>query len=434
MYRFPGYQQLLTCFLVILAVLVEKGRTFSYSHTIRSNPLSPPNLFSRSLVEGMSRRYNGGNTALSASQSSNGRSWNKGINQSTSADDLTIMSSSRVDMQDTTPSFPQSPPSTPLEISSSSPPTRKFFQKGVRSFSLNGILDHPDLNMGRFLVLLASAIYGTNFAVVKLLDDTMPLSISATLRFGLAAAVVSTIVLSRESDDVEPKVHKERNMAFWGGVEIGLWYCIGYIAQAEGLQTVAAGKSAFFNALAVVVVPILDVLFKSKILSKIEIASVLMACVGVGLLELGPEGGLTISSGDVLAFMQTIFFGMGYWRLESESHQHSHNAGRLTVGQLSAVAFGSMVYALTEMGFGHLDISLADKLMEWLGDPFIVGALMWTGLISTALALVSLLGIETMQLQITDAAHVFYFRCVGSYSISRRLLSRLCLQPNLHCS
>ena len=141
--------------------------------------------------------------------------------------------------------------------------------------------------------------------------------------------------------------------------------------------------------MAVVVVPLLDVAFKNKILSKTEGASILLACIGVGLLELGPEGGLTISSGDVLAFMQTIFFGVGYWRLEAESHKHSHNAGRLTVGQLSAVAFGSLIYAFTEIGFGHIDVSLADKVMDWLGDPFIIGALIWTGLVSTALALVS---------------------------------------------
>jgi len=313
-------------------------------------------------------------------------------------DDLTIMSSTRADMQESSgTTFPQSPPSAPLEIS----PRQIMYTPAKRSLSF-GVLDHPNLKMGRFLVLLAACIYGSNFSIVKLLDDTMPLSVSATLRFGLAAAVVSALVLSRESDDVDAMVKKERSMAFWGGVEIGLWYCIGYIAQAEGLQTVAAGKSAFFNALAVVVVPILDVLFKSKVLKKIEVASVLIACLGVGLLELGPEGGLKISSGDVLAFMQTIFFGVGYWRLESESHQHSHQAGRITSGQLSAVAFGSLIYAVTECGFGHLEMSSTSQIMDWFSDPFIIGSLVWAGLISTALALY----LETVALKVVSATEL----------------------------
>ena len=62
------------------------------------------------------------------------------------------------------------------------------------------------------------------------------------LRFSLAAGVVTAFVLGRERDDVDAMVVKERNLAFWSGAEIGLWYSIGYLAQAEGLQTVAAGK------------------------------------------------------------------------------------------------------------------------------------------------------------------------------------------------
>lgn len=107
------------------------------------------------------------------------------------------------------------------------------------------ILDSPSAQTGRLLVLGASAIYGTNFATVKLLDDSMPLSISAALRFGLASSVVSALVIGRESDDVDAMVEKERNLAFWSGAEVGLWYSIGYLAQAEGLQTVAAGKVRF---------------------------------------------------------------------------------------------------------------------------------------------------------------------------------------------
>lgn len=109
-----------------------------------------------------------------------------------------------------------------------------------RVFSVN--LDAPSLTMGRLLVLFASLIYGTNFATVKMLDDTLPLSISATLRFGLASAVVAALVLSKEDENVEPIIIKERNLAMSSGLEIGMWYCIGYICQAEGLQSVTSGK------------------------------------------------------------------------------------------------------------------------------------------------------------------------------------------------
>jgi drug/metabolite transporter (DMT)-like permease len=153
---------------------------------------------------------------------------------------LALATMSTMDLEGTTASHQQElstndSQSKPLEISSTS-------SKATSWWMPTKILDSPSVQTGRMLVLLAAALYGSNFATVKLLDDAMPLSISATLRFGLASAVVSSIVLSQESDDVDPVVVKERNAAFWGGAEIGLWYCIGYILQAEGLQTVDAGK------------------------------------------------------------------------------------------------------------------------------------------------------------------------------------------------
>jgi drug/metabolite transporter (DMT)-like permease len=149
------------------------------------------------------------------------------------------------------------------------------------------------------------------------------------------------------------------------------------------------------------VVPILDVLFKGKILKQRELAAVVLACFGVGLLELGPSGGLHITSGDLLAFSQTIFFGIGYWRLESASHAHPHHAARLTVGLLLAVAVGAAVYALAEFGLGHI-VASVDQFIGWLGDPFIVFALVWTGLVSTALALY----LETVSLKVVSASEL----------------------------
>lgn len=46
--------------------------------------------------------------------------------------------------------------------------------------SVVSTLENPSLQTGRLIVLSASAIYGTNFATVKLLDDAMPLSMSVS--------------------------------------------------------------------------------------------------------------------------------------------------------------------------------------------------------------------------------------------------------------
>ena len=130
--------------------------------------------------------------------------------------------------------------------------------------------------------------------------------------------------------------------------------------------------------------------------------SILLSCFGVGLLELGPEGDLKFSWGDIYAMGQTFCFGIGYWRLEAVSHQHSHQSGRLTVGQLGGVAAGSTLFALLEMIFEEDGFPSIEQWVDWLGDYFILGALIWTGLVSTALALY----LETVALKVISASEL----------------------------
>mmetsp|Transcript_23052 Transcript_23052/g.49081 ORF Transcript_23052/g.49081 Transcript_23052/m.49081 type:complete len:411 (+) Transcript_23052:53-1285(+) len=298
-----------------------------------------------------------------------------------------------------------------VERAGKSTTTPSVIEENVESLSISPVeiekapkwstfLTHPSVRAGRCIVLGASAIYGTNFATVKLLDDAMPLSISASLRFGLASVGLSIFVALTESRDVDTLVKKERRQAYVSGAEVGLWHSVGYLAQAEALHKIAAGKIAFFSSLAVMVVPILDVMMLGRILQKIEIASVVLSCVGVGLLEIGPEG-VEISTGDMLAFMQTIFFGIGYWRLESVAHAHPNDAVRVTVGELHAIAIASWVYAATEFSLGHVDVKY-ESFKTWMRDPFIVGAILWTGLISTAFALF----LETLTLKVLSATEL----------------------------
>jgi hypothetical protein len=134
------------------------------------------------------------------------------------------------------------------------------------------------VHQGRIIVVLAAMIYGTNFATVKMLnnsDDNLddgqilpPVSCSTALRFTIAAiSVVIPIIVSsvcnmqrkRSKNSCEYLDGKleantanffqqessdwlEQICAILGGGEIGFWYCIGYIFQAWGLKSVDASK------------------------------------------------------------------------------------------------------------------------------------------------------------------------------------------------
>jgi drug/metabolite transporter (DMT)-like permease len=178
-------------------------------------------------------------------------------------------------------------------------------------------------------------------------------------------------------------------------------------------------QSAFFNALAVIVVPLLDALLKKKGLGWTGVASILMAVGGVALLEIGPASSSAavvasdvsssslsatdttswIHVGDLLCLSQAVFFGVGYWRLESASTKYPKESGPITAGQLLAIAAGSVAYWTATLG-GSLPSW--DQIARWLGDPFIASAVAWTGLISTALAL----WLETVALSVVSAAEL----------------------------
>ncbi|KAL7530526.1 hypothetical protein ACHAWF_003413, partial [Thalassiosira exigua] len=138
-----------------------------------------------------------------------------------------------------------------------------------------------DVWKARLLLLLSAALYGTNFTMVKSLDESMSVGLSSTLRFGFAALAMSPWLFRPLDEELkaasksantekisgtsrrQKKGHAEdwrtdlgegwkkfmeeptRLSAGLVGMEIGAYNSIGYIAQAAGLKTTTASKSAF---------------------------------------------------------------------------------------------------------------------------------------------------------------------------------------------
>lgn len=107
---------------------------------------------------------------------------------------------------------------------------------------------NKELITARALLIGAAALYGTNFALVKILDEHVPVGASTSLRFGLAAlATMSWLVPSQNAADDSKIIDNAAKSALsWGpifaGMEIGFWNSVGYIAQAVGLATIDASK------------------------------------------------------------------------------------------------------------------------------------------------------------------------------------------------
>lgn len=153
----------------------------------------------------------------------------------------------------------------------------------------------------RATLLFVSALYGTNFGCVKILDEALEPSFAATLRFSLAAIVFLPYLISLGS---------AKKKLVLGGIEVGLYAGVGYWAQASALLTTKASTAAFVCSLAVLVVPVLDMMSGKRSSSRawyMTFIPALLATAGVACLELG--GSEAPGVGDLFAFLQPIFFG-----------------------------------------------------------------------------------------------------------------------------
>jgi len=253
-----------------------------------------------------------------------------------------------------------------------------------------------ELWFSRILLLCASALYGTNFTVVKILDEHIPIGAAAMLRFTLAAAITSPWIFSKSGSSKTDLQNIETQEGFVSesslsialvGMEVGMWNCLGYIAQAYGLETIDASKSAFICSLAVVVVPILNA-FQGKPMTTRSFTSAAMAVAGVAFLELGDcvlTGSGHFGIGDIASLLQPVAFGIGFWRLEHALVKFPSEASRLTAWQLLAVAMISSTYCL--LGLSGTEPPSVNDVVSWLSDPTILSAVAWTGCVTTALTI-----------------------------------------------
>jgi drug/metabolite transporter (DMT)-like permease len=161
-------------------------------------------------------------------------------------------------------------------------------------------------------------------------------------------------------------------------------------------------QSAFFNAAAILVVPLLDFVFKGKKLGLAGMASVALAMSGMGILQFGDS----IASGaeiafvpsDILCAMQAVFFGVGYWRLESSTQRFPAQAQRITLGTLLGLAVGAFTYSLA-MGIVPPPEAIFLTLFHF---PMITASLAWTGLGACAGAMY----LETVALKAISATEL----------------------------
>ena len=214
-------------------------------------------------------------------------------------------------------------------------------------------------------LVLNTVVWGATFVVVKAaLADVSPLLFLA-LRFSLATGAL--LALFRGSRRV-PFTGK----AVAAGALAGVFLFSGYLFQTLGLRLTTAPRSAFITGLTSVMVPLLAALVYRNRPQVFEVAGVLVATAGLGLMTIEGAAAGSVSRGDLLTFFCAIGFAAHIVTLGHFSeYMHFQLLSIAQVGAAAVLALSSFWWAETPQ-------------LRW--RPAVICAILVTGLLATALA------------------------------------------------
>jgi len=213
------------------------------------------------------------------------------------------------------------------------------------------------------LLIAATVVWGVSFVVVKgALTASSPLAFLA-LRFAIATAALAPIVDFRT---------RWSRAELWGGLLLTALLATGFAAQAVGLQYTTPARSAFIVAISSVLAPVVAFAVLRQRLRWIVAVAVAIAGGGIYLLT-APDGG-GLNRGDLWTLITAFVFGGHIVAVTELSRRH--DARRLVWLQLAGTTVGAAVAAAL----------LESVRIEWSAS--LVGALVFTGVIATAAALV----------------------------------------------
>lgn len=161
--------------------------------------------------------------------------------------------------------------------------------------------DRPWVN--KLAILVAAALWGYSFVVMKGLVSEMPVFFLLAIRNALATLFMviylrGRIVSSFDRATVEL------------GIGMGLLNFAGYATQTMGLSYTTPGKNAFLTGCYCVMVPFFSWLFGGGRPTLRHVLAAVVCVAGIGLV--GIDGGLPLNVGDVLSLTCGFFYALQY--------------------------------------------------------------------------------------------------------------------------
>lgn len=199
----------------------------------------------------------------------------------------------------------------------------------------------------RALLLICSVLYGTNFPLGRLMNDALPASAATSTRMMLASVALSPFLFQ-----LKPSLRQTAALC-------GTFTAMGYISQSIALVDTPAATVSFLGALVVIVCPALAVAVDKKKMGFADAPQTWIAAItcliGVGILELGGEGGLgDVGWGDLWSVLQAVGFGTSFFITERMMAKEPSQALPITAMQCAMSAAFAGIWACLD-GVGAMD-------------------------------------------------------------------------------
>ncbi len=144
-----------------------------------------------------------------------------------------------------------------------------------------------------FALLLTAAIWGSAFVFQKFAADELSASFILAARFSAAGVITALATIK--------KWHRIDRGYLLGGLATGITMSLGTWLQTAAMTFgTSPGKSAFLTAAYCVIVPFLYWLVRGEKPRANHLLSAVICLVGIGLISLNGEGGVTFGDGITL--------------------------------------------------------------------------------------------------------------------------------------
>lgn len=230
----------------------------------------------------------------------------------------------------------------------------------------------------RALLLVCSVLYGTNFPLGRLMNDALPASAATSTRMMLASIALSPFLFQ-----LKPNLRKPAAIC-------GTFTALGYVSQSIALVDTPAATVSFLGALVVIVCPALAVVVDKKKMGFADAPQTWIAAitclVGVGVLELGGDGGLgEVGWGDLWSLLQAVGFGTSFFITERMMAKEPSQALPITAMQCAmSAAFAGIWAGLDGIGFMDGALAFGSPHGAWLLDESVSSTFTLPGLFLNA--------------------------------------------------